>query len=105
MAEEKLLTVRDTSLILGLSEKEVMDLAEGGRIPAYKLGGVYLRFKRQDIEEFRKSTKSPISKTVASEKSAPSTRDKISDFFYFNDFYILSVLIIALILFIIFKGY
>ena len=42
MNEEKLLTVREASLILGISEKEVLDLAESGAIPAYKIGGVYL---------------------------------------------------------------
>ena len=36
MADEKLLTVREVSVLLRISEKEVMDLAETGVIPAYK---------------------------------------------------------------------
>lgn len=102
MAEEKLLTVRDASLILGICEKEVLDLAESGKLPAYKVGGVYLRFKREQIEEFRKSLKPLEHKTRTSPKYSP--QDRLSDFFYFNDFYILSGLIILLILLIIFRG-
>lgn len=102
MTEEKLLTIRDVSLILGISEKEVIELAEDGSIPAYKIGGVYLRFKRQQIEEARNKLK------LAPHKHAPKTeypfKDKVSDFFYFNDFYILSILIMALVLWIIFQG-
>lgn len=103
MGEEKLLTVRDVSIILGVSEKEVVDLAEKGAIPAYKIGGVYLRFKREQIQEFKKSNKPslPASKV---DNEYPF-KDRLSDFFYFNDFYILSSLIIILLLLIIFRGY
>lgn len=103
MAEEKLLTIRDVSLILGISEKEVVDLVEKGLIPAYKIGGVYLRFKQEQIEEFKKSFKEHFYKDIPKEKYL--FKDRISDFFYFNDFYILSILIILLILVIIFGGY
>lgn len=103
MAEEKLLTIRDVSLFLGISEKEVMDLAESGIIPAYKVGGLYLRFKREQVEQFKKTH------TVSSrhrQKVAPDypLYDRVSDFFYFNDFYIISALLIVFILTIIFRG-
>lgn len=103
MAEEKLLTVRDVSLILGISEKEVMDLAESGAIPAYKIGGVFLRFKKEQIQEFKKQTRKLHPKTEPNQEYP--VKDKISDFFYFNDFYILTVLIIILLLIIILRGY
>ncbi len=98
MAEEKLLTVRDVAHILNLTEKDVLDLAENGAIPAYKVGGVYLRFKHGQVEEYRKKF-----------HSGPKAHHKISfndrafDFFYYNDFYIFSILLIILMLFIIFK--
>ncbi len=100
---ERLLTVRDVALILGISEKEVLDLAESGKIPAYKIGGVYLRFKPEQVEEFRRRTgTTPLRKTNAPQQRC--LKDSISDFLYFNDFYLLSILIILLILFIIFRG-
>jgi len=115
MAEERLLTVRDVSLILGISEKEVIDLTEKNVIPAYKVGGVYLRFKREQIEEFKKTFK-PSNYQIASSTGASwasrdfrpknySLKDRISDFLYFNDFYILSLLIISLLLVLIFQKY
>jgi len=101
MAQEKLLTIRDASIILGISEREVMDLVEKGQLIAYKVGGVYLRFKQHNIEEFKKSLKPSAKKNDTPKKY--SFNDRISDFFYFNDFYILSILIIALILIIILR--
>jgi excisionase family DNA binding protein len=99
MGEEKLLTVRDVSLILGVSEKEVLDLAESGLLPAYKVGGVYLRFKRDQVEDYlrRKKQANP-----AIPEKKISIKDNLSDFLYFNDFYILAILIIGFLLFIIF---
>ena len=103
MSEEKLLTIREVSLILNITEKEVIDLAENQVIPAYRIGGVYLRFKRQQIEEYKKKINTPAVKSNSSEGN--SFKDRIIDFVYFNDFYILSVLIIIVIVFILFKGY
>ena len=103
MVEDKLLTIRDAALILGISEQAVIDLAESGELPAYKVGGVYLRFKRDQLEEFKRSNKSLSPSTTESEKS--SFKEKISDFFYFYDFYIFTILIVVLMLVIIFRGY
>jgi excisionase family DNA binding protein len=98
MAEEKLLTVRDVSIILGVNEKEILDLAEDGSIPAYKIGGVYLRFKKDQVEEFRKKFRG---QQHAQRKF--SLKDRIFDFFYFGDFYIISAILIIVIVFFIFQ--
>jgi excisionase family DNA binding protein len=103
MAEEKLLTVREVSIILNITEREVIELAESGAIPAYKVGGVFLRFKKEQVFEYQKKNQLPFSKSEGAEKYR--LRDKISDFFYFNDFYILTFLIVLLLLAIIFQGY
>lgn len=102
MAEEKLLTVREVSLFLSISEKEVMDLAETGKIPAYKVGGVYVRFRRDQVEKYQKSSPIPSHEIRISQEQP--FNEKVSDFFYFNDFYILSAVVILLIVFIIFWG-
>lgn len=103
MAEEKLLTVREVAMLLGVSEKEVVDLAESGAIPAYKVGGVYLRFKKEQVHEFKKSTKAHHAKSNIPKENP--FKDKLSDFLYFNDFYILTGLIIIALLVIIFNRY
>ncbi|MFC1674678.1 helix-turn-helix domain-containing protein [Candidatus Omnitrophota bacterium] len=102
MADEKLLTVRDAAAVLGIAEKEIMDLAENGSIPAYKIGGVYLRFKPSQLELYQKSI------NPAAHKSKPadtrSAGSKLSDFLYFNDFYIIAAAVIVLLFVIIFRG-
>jgi excisionase family DNA binding protein len=103
MPEEKLLTVREVSLFLGVSEKEVIDLAESGAIPAYKVGGVYLRFKKEQVQGYKQSSHFAPSKVIL---AAPrSLKDSISDFFYFNDFYILCSLLILLLVVLIVQGF
>jgi len=100
MTEDKFLTVREVAIVLGISEREVMDLAENGRIPAYKVGGVYVRFKQHQVEAFKKTLPSGHRhKDGVLPKTRPHSR--LGDFFYFNDFYIIcGVLILALIFFI-----
>ena len=98
MADEKLLTVREVALMLRITEREVMDLAEKGSIPAYKVGGVYLRFKRQQIDEFIKTSHIELSPNLEY-----SVKDKLLDFYYFYDFYIFSFIVIVLMIFFILK--
>jgi excisionase family DNA binding protein len=100
MSEEKLLTVREVAILLGISEREAMDLAESGRVPAYKVGGVYLRFKKEQILEYQKSAGALLPN--AAEETKSSLGEQISDFLYFNDFYIFSIIIIVFLLFVIF---
>lgn len=99
MTDQKLLTVREVALILGVTEREILDLAEDGSIPAYKIGGVYLRFKKEQVDDYKKKSK----QQKANPAQKYSIKEKISDFFYFNDFYILSGIIILLMLYIIFQ--
>jgi excisionase family DNA binding protein len=105
MAEEKLLTIRDVAIILGVSEKEVIDLAETGSIPAYKIGGIYLRFKRQQVDDFRKRKNAALSLKNNAPTKEYSLKEKVDYFFYFNDFYILSAVLILLIALVILRGY
>lgn len=99
---EKLLTIREVAYILGLNEKEVVDLAERQVVPAYKVGGLYLRFQKEQIEQYKNKLKSVNPKTSLRPNFTASER--VRDFFYFYDFYLLSGLLIAILLFIIVKG-
>lgn len=102
MTEEKMLTVRDVAMMLNVSEKDVLDLTEQGIIPGYKIGGVYLRFKKEQVEEYKKNQKHlnphPAVKTRA------ETSGRIHDFFYFNDFYILATIFIILLGYLVYRG-
>ena len=102
MAEEKLLTVRDVSVILGVFEKDVLDLSEKGIIPAYKIGGLYLRFKKDQVEQYKKTHHRAHPESQVKETRV--LQDRIQDFFYFNDFYILAALLIFFLGFLVYRG-
>lgn len=102
MAEEKLLTVRDVSVMLGVFEKDVLDLAEKGLIPAYKIGGLYLRFKKDQVEQYKKTHQKE--QPECREGARKVLGDRLHDFFYFNDFYILAILLILLLGYLVYRG-
>jgi excisionase family DNA binding protein len=93
--KEKLFTIRETAQFLGITEKNVIDLSEKGIIPAYKVGGIYLRFKKEQLDAIKDS----VQPTMKEKYAECSFRDKVSDFLYYNDFYILSLLIISILLY------
>lgn len=97
--KEKLLTTREASQYLGINEGELIGLSERGIIPAYKVGGVYLRFRKEQLDLI----KDKIKPTVREVSARYSFLDKLSDFFYYNDFYILSLLIISVLAYLIFS--
>ncbi|MFC1752229.1 helix-turn-helix domain-containing protein [Thermoproteota archaeon] len=96
--KEKLYTVREASIFLGVSERDIIDLSEEGILPAYKVGGIYLRFKKEHLEAIKDKVK-----VVSGPDAIPYTfGERISDFFYYNDFYILSILVISILVYLIF---
>ena len=102
MTEEKMLTVRDVAVILGVSEKDVLDLTENGKLPGYKVGGVYLRFKKEQVEQYKKN-QGHLKPKLAKEE-AEGLGGRISDFFYFNDFYIFALIFVILLGYLVYRG-
>lgn len=97
--KEKLITIREASLYLGITERQVVELTEKGVIPAYKVGGAYLRFRKEQLDYIKEK----IKPTIENNLQVYSFRDKVSDFFYYNDFYIFSFLVISILIFLIFN--
>jgi excisionase family DNA binding protein len=105
--KEKLISLHDAAGILELSEEELRRFVAEGKIPAYKIGGEYLRFRKSQIEALRsririlKHQSVPILDIRPSQKTEMRTGysifDKIRDFVYFNDFYILAFILIVLL--------
>src|ERR1035441_9624377 len=92
------ITVRETAQILAVSEKKVMDLIESGNLQAYKIADQFLRLKRNEVVNIR-STGQVVSENVTHSYTAS---ERVSDFFYFNDFYLIIFAIIGILLYIIF---
>jgi len=128
---EKLLTIKEAAAYMGVSEEEVKRLVDDDEIPAYKIGDTFLRFRKEqldavraEVEEVESKIASVAAKTApVSQKSQTHTYsdlekeikrkepiarqydytpiERVKDFFYFNDFYILSFIAVFLLLYII----
>jgi excisionase family DNA binding protein len=92
------ITVRETAQMLAVSEKKVMDLIEGGNLQAYKIADQFLRLKRNEVVSIL-STGQVVSENVTQSYTAG---ERVHDFFYFNDFYLISSAVIGILLYIIF---
>lgn len=130
---EHLLNIKEVAEYLGVSEEEVKRLVDIGEIPAYKIGDSFLRFRKEQIDAVKQEISDVEKKDpnrvevkldalgrethvyTESEKEAkrkiPEARqydynfaEKIQDFLYYNDFYILSAIIIAALLLIILRS-
>ena len=95
---KKFLTAKETADYLGITEDELNNLSKTHQITVYKIGGIYTRFKVDDLESYRRKGITKISKNDSN-----NSFENIRDFFYFNDFYIYSVIAIIVILYFIFK--
>jgi len=94
---KKFITSKEAADYLAISEDELNGLVKIGRIPVYRIGGIYTRFKVDDLEAYRRK-----GITRPGKKHKSNITDNIKDFFYFNDFYIYSTIAIAIILYFIF---
>lgn len=86
----KLLTEEEAAKRLGVSIEEVRRLVDSGKLPAYKIAGQYLRFKEEEVNLLIK-------------KPHRSAAERIKEFIYFYDFYIIAFIIILVILYFIFR--
>ena len=109
LVEERYLHIHEAAEILDVSEEELWQLVHKHQVPTHNIAGTFVRFKKEDIETLkikwrieRELFPHPQASFVhESTVGRVSAADKLKDFWYFNDFYILcSVLIVALLYFI-----
>jgi len=130
---EHLLNIKEVAAYLGVSEEEVKRLVDIGEIPAYKIGDSFLRFRKEQVDAV-KSEISDVEKADPNrvgvkldskghpthpftdierdvKRREPAARrfdytfaEKIWDFIYYNDFYIVSAVIVAVLLLIILRS-
>jgi len=116
---KKLMTLTELSDYLQIREEKIIELVDKKVIVAYKIGGELLRFRKEQIDatlseitsrvtdkdrlidEVRPVTKRVKLRGADSVRQKNTFRDRIMDFFYFNDFYLLSGVLIAILLFVI----
>ncbi|MEW5894397.1 MAG: helix-turn-helix domain-containing protein [Candidatus Omnitrophota bacterium] len=94
MTESQYISVREAAQILGVSERKIMDMIEADELKAYKIANQFLRLKKSEVTALQRSG------TVENESvEYPYTiGDRIKDFFYFYDFYLISLVIMFLLI-------
>ena len=97
--KEKLFTTREVSHTLGISEKDIITLANKNLVPHFKVAGEFLRFRREDILRIKPAIKKKY--------NIPEKKDhslgRVREFLYFNDFYLVSATVIVILLWVILK--
>ena len=100
MTDNQYISVRETAQILGITEKQVMDLIEEKQLVAYRIANQFLRLKKTEVLALRVQGQVPTEK----ETDYPYTSmERVQDFFYYNDFYLICLLIIIGLLYYIFN--
>lgn len=92
------ISVRETSQLLGINESKIMEMIEADELKGYKIANQFLRLKKSEVMDLRNAG------TVKSETTefAYTAGERMKDFVYYNDFYLISLGIIAALLYIIF---
>ena len=107
---ERYLDVHEAADLLDISEEELWNLAHEHQIPTHNIAGAFLRFRKDDIEQLKIKWRIqrelfPGRSRYFSHKSTVKMAgmpEKISDFWYFNDYYVVcAALVIGLLYFIV----
>ena len=85
-----MLTLEEVRNYLEVDQQKIEELIKQKKLNAYKIGGTYVRFRKDDVLNLQ--TELPNHK--AKSQVRPSFFSKISDFWRFNNFYIISILLI-----------
>ena len=104
---EDYLSLKEAARLLEISEVELRGLVQKHQIPSHNMAGVFLRLKKKELEElkikwrierelFPKRDKYFSHQTIVTKAGL---FEKLADFWYFNDFYILCSILILLLLY------
>lgn len=90
---EKLITLEEAARRLGVPADDVEAMIREGKLASFRLGGNLLRLRLGDVETARRRVP----------RASAGLLDRVRDFFYFNDFYLIAFLIFLTLLAIIFS--
>ena len=108
--QEEYLTIHEAAEILEVGEEELWELVRKHQIPTHTIAGAFLRFKKEDIDALEIKWRIdrelfPADKNLHSGPPAllkrESFSDKLRDFWYFNDFYVVCSALITILLYFI----
>lgn len=96
---DQFISVREAAQTLGISEKRIMDFVDTGHLQAYRIAGQFLRLKKSEVLTIRQAETTSEETTLYKYTLA----ERIKDFIYYNDFYLISIAVICFLIFLIFR--
>ena len=101
---EHLLNLKEAANYLGLDETKLRELVRKRMIPAYRIGGSHLRFRKDQLDYAQSSFREPARQNlnIHSEYIEETQSERMQDFLYFNDFYIISAVLVLLVVIAVF---
>ena len=94
-----LLSQEEVKSFLEVEDGEVDRLVQGGRLHAYKIGGTYLRFRKEEVLTIKQDFNSRRKPSLSI-----SWFVRLWDFWRFNNFYIVSLLVVAALFFFVIRS-
>ena len=104
---EEYLSTKEAAAMLEISEEELRALVQKHQVPSHNVAGVFLRLKKREVEELK--IKWRIERELfpkqehffshANTVQKAGFFEKLGDFWYFNDFYILCSILIMVLLY------
>ncbi len=91
-----MLSLEEVKNFLQLNQDDLEKYLKNGKLKAYKIGGTYLRFRKEEVLTLR-------SELFPKRSARPSLASKARDFWHFNNFYIISTIIVAALIYVIAK--
>lgn len=96
---DNLLSVEEVKRYLDVEQPGLDHLIERGKLHAYKIGGAYLRFRKEEVLTLKHEFQSGKKRSL----TVPWVV-KVRDFWRFNNFYILSLIFIAFLFYIVVRS-
>ena len=94
-----LLSVEEVKRYLEVEDGQVQNLIHAGKLRAYKIGGAYLRFRKEEVL----SVKQEIGTGAKKAFSIPWFL-RLRDFWRFNNFYLVSLFLIVILLYLVIRS-
>ena len=94
---QKLWTTNEVAQFLGITEADVEQLVQQGKLTGYKLGGQFLRFRPEQVETLKSTIAVPSNPGKPVWRQHDAWPQHARDFFYFYDFYLISACCLAVL--------
>ncbi|MBI2884662.1 MAG: helix-turn-helix domain-containing protein [Candidatus Omnitrophica bacterium] len=95
---EKLWTIGEVARYLGVSEADIESLVRTGRLTGYRLGGEFVRFRPEQVKLLKEQVQPRAPNAAEASVSGEHWRDRLRDFLYFYDFYLVAFVLCAALL-------